>query len=92
MGQNKTQLMKLYRVETEPVSTPGVIDAKDSNEIIFINKGTATAEIDGFPLANNEFLTDSGNADEINKSRYRITWGGPGTQIVFVRRKFYIQQ
>lgn len=84
--------MKNYRVETEPVSTSGIIDAKDSNEIIFINKGTATAEIDGFPLSNNEFLTDSGNEGEINKSRYRITWTTPGTQIVYVRRKFYINQ
>lgn len=83
--------MTKYRVETEPVSIPGVIDAKDANEIIFINKGTATAEIDGFPLATNEFLTDSGNTDEINRSRYRITWPGAGTTLVFVRRKFYIQ-
>jgi hypothetical protein len=82
--------MKNYRVETEPVSLSGVIDAKDSNEIIFINKGTATAEIDGFPLAFNEFLTDAGNADEINKSRYRITFTSAGTFNLFVRRKYYI--
>lgn len=79
-----------YRVETEPVNIDGVIDAKESNELIFINKGTATAEIDGFPLAPNEFLTDGGNQNEINVSRYRITFVTPGTQIVFVRRKFYM--
>ena len=79
-----------YRVETEPVAISGVIDAKASNEIIFINKGTAIAEIDGFPLANNEFITDSGNAGEINVSRYRITWQGAGSRLVFVRRKFYL--
>jgi len=82
--------MRKYRVETEPVSTPGVIDAKESNELIFINQGTATAEIDGFPLAPGAFLTDGGNEGEINISRYRITWVGAGTQIVFVRRKFYV--
>ena len=81
---------KLYRVETEPVNIQGIIDAKDSNEIIFINKGTAIAEVDGFPLAFNEFLTDAGNADEINKSRYRITFSPAGTNILFVRRKYYI--
>lgn len=79
-----------YRVETEPVSTPGVIDAKESNELIFINKGTATAEIDGFPLAPGEFLTDGGNENEINITRYRITWITAGTKIVYVRRKFYV--
>ena len=80
-----------YRIETEPVSTPGVIDAKDSNEIIFINKGTQVAEVDGFPLSNNEFLTDGGNKDEINKTKYRITFTGAGIPKLFVRRKFYIQ-
>lgn len=79
-----------YRVETEPVSSEGVIDAKSSNELIFINKGTATAEIDGFPLLPNEFITDGGNADEINQTRYRINWPGVGTRLVYVRRKFYL--
>jgi hypothetical protein len=79
-----------YRVETEPLNTAERIDAKDSNEIIFINKGTQIAEIDGFPLAQNEFLTDSGNAGEINKSLYRLTFTGAGTPLLFVRRKYYI--
>lgn len=83
--------MRNYRVETEPVQISGIIDAKDSNEIIFINKGTAVAEIDGFPLSNNEFLTDGGNEGEINKTRYRITFTTVGTQNCYVRRKFYIQ-
>ena len=83
--------MRNYRVETEPVQVSGIIDAKDSNEIIFINKGTAVAEIDGFPLSNNEFLTDGGNEGEINKTRYRITFTTAGTQNCYVRRKFYIK-
>ena len=81
-----------YRVETEQVSTPGVIDAKESNAIMFINKGTATAEIDGAPITFNEFLSHGGNENEINVSRYRITWVTPGTQIVIVQRKFYVNQ
>lgn len=80
-----------YRVETEPISTPGVIDSKDSNEIIFINKGTQAAEVDGFPLATNEFITDGGNEGEINKTKYRVTFTGPGNPRLFVRRKFYIE-
>lgn len=80
-----------YRVETEPVQINGVIDAKDSNEIIFINKGTNIAEIDGFPLSPGEFLTDGGNEGEINKTRYRITFTGAGINNCFVRRKFYIK-
>lgn len=84
--------MKKYRVETEPVSTPGVIDAKESNDILFLNKGTATAEIDGAPLAFNEYYSHSGNEGEINISRYRITWTTPGTQLVIVQRKFYVNQ
>ena len=80
-----------YRVETEPVQINGVIDAKDSNEIIFINKGTNIAEIDGFPLSTAEFLTDGGNEGEINKTRYRITFTGAGVNNCFVRRKFYIK-
>ena len=83
--------MRNFRVETEPVQVPGVIDAKDANEIIFINKGTQVAEIDGLPLAFNEFMTDGGNEGEINKTRYRITFTGPGVANCFVRRKFYIQ-
>lgn len=79
-----------YRVETEPVSISGIIDAKAANEIIFINKGVAVAEVDGFPLSFNEFLTDGGNKDEINVSRYNITFTGVGSKNLFIRRKFYI--
>lgn len=82
--------MRKYRVETEPVNVSGIIDSKESNEIIFINKGTAVAEIDGFPLNYNEFITHSGNEGEINITRYRITFITAGTQNIFVQRKFYV--
>lgn len=79
-----------YRVETEPVQYSQIIDSKESNEIIFINKGTAVAEVDGFPLSFNEFITDGGNKDEINVNRYNITFAATGTRNLFVRRKFYV--
>ena len=79
-----------YRIETEPVTTNGVIDAKNCNEVIFINKGPATVEIDGFPLANNEFLTDGGNFGEFNTTRYRITFPA-GASVCWVRRKYYVK-
>ena len=79
-----------YRVETEQISTPGVIDAKESNAIMFVNKGTATAEIDGFPITFNEFISHGGNEGEINVSRYRITWTTPGTALVIVQRKYFV--
>jgi hypothetical protein len=80
-----------YRVENEPVGIPGVIDAKESNEIMFVNRGTAVAEIDGFVLNPGDFLSHSGNEGEINISRYRITFVTAGTQLVFVQRKFYVE-
>ena len=81
-----------YRLETEVITSDGIIDAKNCNEIIFINKGTAQAEVDGFPLANNEFITDAGNEQEINQTKYRVVFNVPlaGTKFLWVRRKLYI--
>ena len=78
-----------YKVETEVLQIAGATES-NCNEIIFINKSGAgiTVQVDGFPLDNNEFLTDGGNIGEMNKSRYNITASAAAFRL-YVRRKIY---
>lgn len=57
--------------------------------ITFINKGTATVIVDSLPIETNDSFTDEAFGDEENVSNYQITFTGRGTQLLYVRRKYY---
>ena len=64
-----------------------VIDFADAT---FVNKGTATITINGFPLATGQSITDPAFGDEQNCSEYTFSVQTAGTFIIFLRVKIYI--
>ncbi len=61
----------------------------ECNSLTVINTGTATAVIDGLEVAPNAQYYSPGNENEINMTRYRLSFTGVGTQQVLVIRKIY---
>jgi len=61
----------------------------DCNSLTVINIGTATAVLDGLDILPGAQYYSPGNEDEVNRSRYRLSFAGVGTQIVTVIRKIY---
>jgi len=61
----------------------------DCNSLTVINTGTATAVLDGLEILPGVQYVSLGNEDEVNRSRYRLSFAGAGTQIVTVIRKIY---
>ena len=59
------------------------------NSITIINIGTATAIIDGLQLVTNAQYISTGNQDEYNETKYRVSFTGGGSEIVLVIRKIY---
>ena len=80
----------------------GSVPSKGCADIFFINDGTDIARINGVPIAPNlSGLPGGGGSmafpafgDEVQEANYRLTFDGlaASTQIVFVVRKFYVQQ
>lgn len=61
----------------------------ECNSITIINTGTATAILDGLEIAPGAQYYSPGNENEINMTRYRLSFSGAGTEIVLVIRKIY---
>lgn len=61
----------------------------DCNSLTVINTGTATAVLDGLLITPGSQYVISGNEDELNVTRYRLSFTGVGTEIVTVIRKIY---
>lgn len=77
-----------FTVTFEQITTETRSCSSDCNEIMFINKGVATAFVEQFPLAQNEFITIGGNRDEFCTKNFNVV-AGAGTQL-FVIRKNYV--
>ena len=58
-------------------------------DITIVNKGTATAYVNNYPLLTNELKTVSCNQGEILLSKYSITFDTVGTQEVYIFRRIY---
>lgn len=84
--------MKNYITETEQfpnTSTKKSVDT-NCNDILFFNDTNATVFLEGFPIPTGQTLSISGNADEINVSKYQLSFGiAVGT--VYVIRKKYVK-
>lgn len=61
----------------------------DCNSITVINTGTSNAIIDGLTIVPGAQYYSSGNENEINQSRYRLSFDNTGTNEVLVIRKIY---
>lgn len=61
----------------------------DCNSLTVINIGTATAILDGLQILPGNQYYSPGNEGEVNKTRYRLSFTGAGTEEVLVIRKIY---
>jgi hypothetical protein len=61
----------------------------DCNELVVVNLGTSVAIIDGLEIANGDQYVAPGNEDELNETRYRLSFDNTGTNIVLAIRKIY---
>jgi hypothetical protein len=80
-----------FRVETEMLTAPQIIDAKNCNAIRFINQGDGAAQIDGISINATEYLTDSDETGEgINQTKYNVTFDSNPNRKICISRKYYI--
>lgn len=59
------------------------------NAITFLNKGTASAKINGMPLLPGEMISFAGLQDEIDITKYNVSYDSAGSKAIFVLRKIY---
>jgi len=60
------------------------------NDIAFKNGGAATITINGYPLAAGQSLELAGQANEINISKFQLSFASTAaTEVLFVVRKLY---
>lgn len=78
-----------FTIETETIQKAGQVES-NCNEIIFINKSApgVVIQINGYPIAPDEFTFDGGHINEINKTRYNVT-SSSTSFILYIKRKIY---
>jgi hypothetical protein len=78
-----------YIIDTMTVSSAQNVDA-GCNAIIFTNRGTNTALINGQPLLEGESMANNGLPGEMDTTRYSVRFSGAGTNELYIRRKLYV--
>lgn len=81
-----------YRIETQLVGeNKTVLVNSKCNGVVFTNRGTNPASINGELLNTNESLSNNGLEGEFDRSKYEVTFdtSGAGTSILYVRQKIY---
>lgn len=64
--------------------------SSDCNDILFLNQGTNTVVINNLlSISPNQAWSPGGNVNEIDRTRYSITFNGAGTSKCIVIRKTY---
>lgn len=61
----------------------------DCNSLTVINTGTSTAIIEGLEILPGQQYYAPGNENELNETRYRLSFDNIGTNVVLVIRKIY---
>ena len=61
----------------------------DCNELTIVNIGTSNAIIDGLELTPGDQYIATGNENEFNTTRYRLSFNNLGTNEVQAIRKIY---
>jgi hypothetical protein len=61
----------------------------DCNSLTVVNTGTSIAIIEGLEIQPGEQYYAPGNEDELNETRYRLSFDNTGTNVVLVIRKIY---
>lgn len=84
-------MKKKFKYQTYQINNNDGVPLLDYATATFINKGTATININGLPLAPTESITDDAFGDEQNESQYSFIPTNAGTFIIFMRIKIYIK-
>lgn len=84
MDRKFTHEIQAYR----PTDTTAV--ESNCNDIAFKNGGAASITINGYPLASGESLELAGQANELNTTRFQISFSSTAaTEVLYVVRKLY---
>lgn len=85
--------MKNYITETEQFPNTATKKNVDTNcnDILFYNDTNGTVFLEGWPIPTGQTLSIAGNADEINVSKYQLSFGS-SVGIVYVIRKKYVNK
>jgi hypothetical protein len=99
---NERFLSVIHRFEIKLRNRPGLHLRKDfklinspqeirseCNQLTVINTGAATAVLNGVEIAPGDQYVSPGNENELNLTRYRLSFAGVGTNQVVVIRKIY---
>jgi hypothetical protein len=81
-----------YRIETQLIAEPKqVLLNEKCNGIVFVNRGTNPAIINGEILNTDESLSNNGLEGEFDRTKYEVKFDttGAGTSILYVRQKVY---
>lgn len=79
-----------YKTETQSYQAPADIDVDSMCvDILFYNSTAAIVYVNGFPLASGATLEITGNENELNTTKYKLSWNGATTgEVVVIRRKY----
>lgn len=84
-------MKRQYKTEAQTYYAPNNIDVDSfCIDIIFLNSCTGTIYINGFPVASGATYSVNGNENEINTTKYKISFNGQLTGAVYVTRRKYI--
>jgi len=81
--------MRNYYEDFQLYNTPQEVRS-DCNSLTVINTGTATANLNGVDILPQQQYIILGNENEVNQTRYRLSFTGAGSETVIVIRKIYI--
>lgn len=78
-----------YTTETQTYSAPNDLDI-DSQciDILFLNSATGTIYINGFPVPTGQTYAITGNDNELNVTKYKVSFAGATGSVIVTRRKY----
>ena len=79
-----------FKTETQTYQAPTDIDVDSiCIDILFYNNTASTVYVNGFPLVGGGTLEITGNENELNTTKYKLSWNGALTgEVVVIRRKY----
>lgn len=80
--------MPKFTEDFKLINTPQEVRS-ECNQLTIINIGTATANLNGVAIAPGDQYVSPGNENELNLTRYRLSFTGVGSNEVVVIRKIY---
>lgn len=80
--------MPKYYEDFKLLNTPQEV-ISNCNSLTVLNTGTATAVLNGVDIIPGAQYVILGNENELNETRYRLSFTGVGTEQVLVIRKIY---